>query len=301
MMKTLLKALSALVILSACNNANEDHESDRAAIQEKIVTYAEAYRQRDANALAKFWSEDGFYKSPETGTLIVGREAIARQFEKMFAQAEDDFDLKLNVLEIDFPEENKAVERGTAIVTIGGEPPTASDYTATHVKEGDRWLLESVSEIDHQEKTAPPEQLNELSWMIGRWVDTKDHITIETDCDWTLDNHFIKSFFTIYSHDQRRLCGVHYIGMDPKTNQLLSWVFDSDGGYGTGIWSRSGNQWSLELTSTLADGRQASSVYLYKLIDSNTYKLSSTSRAIDGLILPNLKGMVVKRKQESDK
>ena len=47
------------------------------------------------------------------------------------------------------------------------------------------------------------------------------------------------------------------IGWDPLTKQIKSWVFDSEGGYGDGLWTRKGNQWVIKSTGVLPDGRIA--------------------------------------------
>lgn len=301
MIKQLLRlTVCSLLALVSCNTPDTNNDADRTEIENKIKTYSEAYHNHDAHKLAEHWTEEGQYISPQTGTHIIGRQSIEEQFNKMFAQS-GDTDLKINVEKLDFQGPNKAIEQGTAIVTYSNGMSTESDYTATHIKQNGQWYIQNVSEMDHQSNSPPPELLKELGWMIGSWIDEKGHTKIETKCNWTLDNHFIKSIFTIYTHNHRQLQGVHYIGVDQESQKLHSWVFDSDGGFGTGIWSRSGNQWTLELSSTLADGRKASSIYTYKLIDANTFKFSSSGREVEGQILPNFKGIVVKRKQNSDK
>ena len=53
--------------------------------------------------------------------------------------------------------------------------------------------------------------------------------------------------------------GSQRIGWDPSAKRLRSWVFDSEGGFGEGVWSKSGNQWIAKMTGVTSDGKTASS------------------------------------------
>jgi hypothetical protein len=77
------------------------------------------------------------------------------------------------------------------------------------------------------------------------------------------------------------------IGWDPQERQIRSWVFDSAGGFGNGLWERRGNEWHVNSSGTRADGRSASSVNLWHFIDDVTLEWSATDREIDGEALPD--------------
>lgn len=303
---SLLLCLSLLFFASSCSSPSSCDKSngngtssptcDRSAIEQEIQTYAEAYRKKDAQKVAAHWTENGQYISPQTRYRIAGRQKIEEQFEIMFAKT-GSADLELHIDSLEFQEDGSAIERGTATVIIPGEPPSISSYTAIHVKEGGKWLLQSVTERDQQGETAPPQQLQELGWMIGKWIDESEGVKIETNSSWDLDNHFIKNEFTISIHNHKELSGLHYIGWDSKEQKIRSWVFDSKGSYGEGTWTRNGNQWIVHLTSTLPDGSKASAINVYKLIDANTFKFFSSGREVDGILLPNVKEVSIKRKK----
>ena len=59
-------------------------KDDEAAIRAGIEAYVQAFNARDAKAVAAFWSPDAVYTSRANGQQVVGREAIAEQFEFLF-------------------------------------------------------------------------------------------------------------------------------------------------------------------------------------------------------------------------
>ena len=61
--------------------------------------------------------------------------------------------------------------------------------------------------------------------------------------------------------------GTQVIGWDPAAGTIRSWMFDSDGGFGEGTWSKKDNSWIVKFNQVLPDGRKASATNIYTLID----------------------------------
>ena len=59
--------------------------------------------------------------------------------------------------------------------------------------------------------------------------------------------------------------GTQVIGWDPAAGTIRSWMFDSDGGFGEGIWSKKDNSWIVKFSQVLPDGRKASATNIYTL------------------------------------
>ena len=76
--------------------------------------------------------------------------------------------------------------------------------------------------------------LNDLEWMVGRWIDQGEETTITTDCAWTHGGKFLSRSFSVVTVGEATLDGTQVIGWDPTTGQVRSWTFDSAGGFGTG-------------------------------------------------------------------
>ncbi len=94
--------------------------------------------------------------------------------------------------------------------------------------------------------------------------------------------------------------GTQVIGWDPAAGTIRSWMFDSDGGFGEGTWSKKGNSWIVKFSQVLPDGRKASATNIYTLIDANTFTWKSIGRKVDGEFLPNVEEVKMVRKTASD-
>ena len=54
--------------------------------------------------------------------------------------------------------------------------------------------------------------------------------------------------------------GLQIIGVDPSTDQIISWSFPSTGGHAMGYWAPHGNGWIVESSGVMKDGTETSSI-----------------------------------------
>lgn len=266
-----------------------DQRADEAAIRENAQKYADAFNRRDARALAEMWSPEAVYMNPVTGDSVTGRSAIEHEFSAIFGEA-GEARLEVAVESIEFVSPNVAVEHGRTRIVRPGQPADESFYRAVNVRRDGQWLLDRVSE---ESPPAPRpsnyDRLQELDWMVGSWIDNAgDGVTIQTDVEWTKNRNFMTRSFAVVIRDQVDMAGMQVIGWDPSKNQIRSWVFDSDGGFGEGTWVRKENRWIIQSTATLADGGRATATNILTRIDDDTATWQSVNRSIDGELLPNV-------------
>ncbi|HEX5472498.1 MAG TPA: SgcJ/EcaC family oxidoreductase [Lacipirellulaceae bacterium] len=279
-----------------------DQAKDEAAIRKSDAAYVEAYNKHDAKAIASMWSPEAVYVDPETGEESVGREEIEKEFADTFANMKD-AKLTVDVRSIKFLSPNVAVETGTARVIASKGEPSVSGYSALFVKRDGTWLLDRVTE---EEPPAPPpsnyKHLKELEWMVGSWIDSEEgsHTMIQTDCQWTKNKSFMTRSFAVVVGDQVNMAGMQIVGWDPIAKQIHSWVFDSDGGFSEGKWTRKGNRWVIQQTGTLPDGSKSSAVNIIREIDNNSFKWQSVQRSAGGDILPDLEEVTIVRKPSQE-
>jgi uncharacterized protein (TIGR02246 family) len=260
-----------------------DQAEDQAAIEKAIESYTAAF-----NAV-----------NPLTGVQVEGRDAIVKEFESIFTDLKDT-KLAVDVESIRFVSPSVAVENGVAKLLSADDQPQQSSYTAIHVKREGKWFLDRVTELDLPVVLSHYEQLKDLEWMIGTWIDRDDQARIETTCQWTRNKNFINRAFTVSVGDQVDLAGMQIIGWDPATKQIRSWVFDSDGGFAEGRWTKNDNRWSITVTGTMPDDRKASSINVITCVDENQFKWQSVSRTVDGELLPNIDEVLVVRAQGAE-
>jgi uncharacterized protein (TIGR02246 family) len=298
-----MKKASISCIAIVCNlvwlapsNSWADQAEDEAIIRANAEAYVAAYNNHDAKAVAAMWSPEAVYMDPSTGEAAVGQEEIEKVFAGILADL-GEAKLEVDVDSVEFVSPNVAIENGTVHIVRPNAEPEVSNYTAVNVKRDGKWLLDRVSE---EEPTASPpssyEQLKELEWMIGSWIDQDENATVQTDCQWTKNQNFMNRSFAVVVGDQVDLAGMQFIGWDPVAKQIRSWIFDSDGGFSEGRWTRKGDRWLIQQTGTLPDGSRSSAVNIITRVDDDSFTWQSIQREVNGDILPNVDEVLVVRK-----
>jgi uncharacterized protein (TIGR02246 family) len=281
------------------SNCRADQAEDEAAIRANAQTYVEAYNKRDAKAVAAMWSPEAVYMDPSTGDAAIGHEEIEKVFTDILANL-GEAKLEVEVGSVEFVSPNVAIENGTARIVEPNAEPVETNYTAVNVKREGKWLIDRISEEEPPAPPEPPpshyEQLKELEWMIGSWIDEDEEAAIQTDCEWTKNQNFLNRSFAVVVGDQVDLAGMQIIGWDPAAKQIRSWIFDSDGGFAEGKWTRKGDRWLIQQNGTLPDGGRSSAVNIITRVDDDSFTWQSIHREVNGDLLPNVDEVLVVRK-----
>jgi uncharacterized protein (TIGR02246 family) len=285
------------------NDVQQDagRQADVQQIEQEVAEYVDAFNAKDAVALSRHWSEGGAYVRPSDGARLLGRNAIQKEFEATFAK-QPEASLAVKVHTIRFITDDVAIEEGTAEVTLRPDTiPSRTDYTAVHVKRDGEWQIDSVRETElqgNEEKAS--EQLSDLAWLVGNWANQSADATVEASVTWTKNNAFLTYSFKVSTGNVDELEGTQVVGWDPVAKTIRSWMFDSDGGFGEGVWSREEDRWLVTFHQILADGRLASSTNVYTYIDDDTFTWQSTNREVGGEVLPDVDPVTLLRKAAAD-
>ncbi|MDX2037689.1 MAG: SgcJ/EcaC family oxidoreductase [Isosphaeraceae bacterium] len=275
-----------------------ERSPEEKAVLAVALEFIKAYNSGDAKAIASLFVENGEIVV-ENETPIRGREAIQATFETVFAEEPgtsiDLFDTSVRLLTPDL-----AVEEGVAITTPpdteeGPGEPTSSRYTVHYVKQGGKWFQASVHDFPDREPTIE-ERLAQLDWMIGEWVDEGRDGVVETICSWDPSGKFILRDFTAKLDGMESISGTERIGWDPLTKQIKSWMFDSEGGHGEALWTRSGEEWILKAKGVLADGTVASATRVITMVNKDMIKFRSFDRVAGGSTRPSVEEITLVRK-----
>ena len=293
--------LTCIVLLLTFLNSSarsDEPSADEAAIRKAVQSYVEAFNRKDAKKLAAHWSSDGVYTSRLSGEQITGRPALEAEFASQFEQVQD-AQLEVTVDSIEFVSPNVALEEGTATVIRPKDIPDKSSYSAVHVKRDGKWLIDRVTEEDEEDEeteiVSHYEQLKELEWMIGEWIDDAGGDIIVTECQWTRNRNHITRSFTVNIDGRVDLAGMQIVGWDPARKQIRSWVFDSEGGFVEGVWSKDNGRWLVQSTATLPDGKRASYTSILRPLDENSIGWQKINRVRDGELLPNIDEVIIVR------
>lgn len=298
MNRLLLSCLGAVLwtTVPAWGQASDRLSSAEAAIRQSAPAYVRAFNARDSKALADQWSPDAVYLNRSTGEEVIGREAIASQFDALF-KAQPDLKLDVRVDSIRFLSPNVAVEEGASTYVSPTGAAEAIDYTAVYVHRDGRWLLDRVTDAEAQAAASHFEHLKELEWMVGTWVDQADEQTrIEFDCQWAKNQNFLVRAFRVTVDDRVDLSGMQIIGWDGSAQTIRSWTFDSEGGFAEGTWTNRGDRWFIQNKGVLADGQTLTLVNVVKPIDESSFTWETVQRTVGGDLLPNIDAVTIVRR-----
>jgi uncharacterized protein (TIGR02246 family) len=291
-------ALLILVVSTYAAAKNKPGEtSDETAIRATVESYTAAYNRGDAKAVAAHWSDSGEWISP-SGQRFQGLVAIEKELQTLFDENQG---VRIEVMNptIRILSADSAIEEGTVRVIRPAEPPSESTYLAVHVKKGGQWKLAAVRETDVPETPVPSSPLQDLAWLAGEWTDDSPDAAVGATVTWTKNKSFLNYSFKASAPGMDDLEGTQVIGWDPAAGTIRSWMFDSDGGFGEGTWSKKGDSWIVRFSQVLPDGRKASATNIYTLVDGNTFTWKSIGRKVDGEFLPNVDEVKIVRKTAS--
>jgi len=174
--------------------------------------------------------------------------------------------------------------------------PDVITYAAVYVRRDDKWLLDRVT--DGTTDPPPPshyEQLKDLEWMVGTWVDDDEGAEVQTECNWTKNRNFLTRSFSISVEDKIEMSGMQIVGWDAAANTIRSWTFDSDGGFAEATWTKKDDRWYIQNQGVLSDGRRATAVNVIKPVDENSFTWQTIERTAGGELLPNIDEVMIVR------
>jgi len=161
----------------------------------------------------------------------------------------------------------------------------------------ERPLVDRVSE---EEEPAPAstnyERLAPLAWLVGRWVHEGDGLSVEVTIDWTKNENFLSRTYTVTDDGETASSGLQVIGWDPQQERIVSWLFDSDGGVVTGVWSVRDDRWVVQSTAKLADGGIGSYTSVLRPIGEDGFGWQKVNQVLDGELLPNVDEILFQRR-----
>jgi hypothetical protein len=181
-----------------------------------------------------------------------------------------------------------------AVVTPKDGAAVATRYVAINVKKGDRWLISQLTETDAPAPNAYS-RLQQLEWLVGNWENKAGDLTVETKIDWAGDKNFLTRKFKIKGSDQEETDGWEIIGWDPERQQIRSWIFDSNGGFGESTWSNDGEHWLIKASNVLPDGGHSTAEHVLTKVDDNKFSWETQNRSLNGDPQPSLDKIEVER------
>ena len=294
----------ALVILGVGFTTAQDktargpkRESDRRAIDKLTRDMIRAFEKRDAAAIAAHWTQDGEFIRND-GESVRGRAEIQKGYAKFFKALKGKPKMEIQSDSVRFPSADMAVTEVTLRLKNEGEIVASGRQAIVAVREGGQWKLAMIREWDRD--IGPDVGLKELEWLIGTWQAVTKDRKVTITYAWDENKAFIRGKFTVKEGAKVIESGTEMIGKDHAKGVIRSWVFQSDGGFGGGVWTREGKKWSVDVHGVRADGRELTATILYVRVDPNTVTWQAVNQALDGVPVADTRPIKV-AKQKSGK
>jgi uncharacterized protein (TIGR02246 family) len=295
-----LALVAAMGLLTSAAHAQEAPaaaaklSADEAAIRAGSQEYAKAFAAGDAKALAAMFAPDAELVD-ERGKSYKGRDQIERAFASIFADKSAP-SLQVHVDAVKFLSPDVAIETGTATGdSKNGSQGAGTKYSAVLFKTDGKWLLQNVNE-SRATSAVGDQRLASLKFLVGDWkADLGEGKTYKLSCEWMPGENFLSRKFSVQENDQTLTSGSQIIGFDPVLGQIVSWTFDSSGGFGHEIWEEVGGRWRIAASSVLPDGATSLATNYLTKVNGNTFTWQSSERSLNDKLLPDTAEVRVER------
>src|SRR5208337_2920506 len=269
----------------AKTTSEPERKADTQAIGDLNAAFVKAYNTRDARAIGALFTPEAEIED-EDGDITRGREDIVARFSGFFAGGESGT-ANIATDSLRFLGADLAIEDGVvSIVTSPKAKPRTNRYTAIYARQGGQWLQARIRDEPSEEASAH-EHLQELSWMLGEWVNESDDAIVLTTCKWSKDGNFLLREFDIKIEDKVALSGTQRIAWDPQQKQFRLWVFDTGGGFGDGTMSRDGDRWVIKGKGVRSDGKSVTATNVITLLNKDRMRWETLDRTLGGAAVPD--------------
>lgn len=273
--------------------AETKKDADKEAVLANVRAFTDAFNRRDVMTLLKLFTDDCELIEFD-GTMIQGVKELEEELKDMFEE-DPKSRISVSVDSLRRVTPDVIIEEGQTMFFPDGKTLTAeTDYQATHVKKGDRWLMSHVRSFNRV-VVSPYDLLRELEWLVGDWVDESPDSLVETSYRWDDNKAFLLQDFSIRVKGQKVLNGTQRIGRDPLSKQIKGWVFDSEGGYAESLWSNVDGSWVIKHQGVRADGKVVTATNQLTQVSKDRMRFESADRIVGEERMPNMSVFVVRK------
>lgn len=265
-------------------------------IKKRLQDFTEAINQHRVEALPTFWTQDASLVNPTTSEVYKGKKEITAYLQKRSQEiAQRKLSFAFTPSKITFPAQNQAVVEGVVEIKAHGQLIQRHVRKIGLVNLSGQWYINDVREIEAMPAPSAFSHLKELEWLIGNWKDSDQDVTITFSAKWDKFKNFIVQEFKMEIYGQTIMEGMQIIGWDPIEKHVHSWIYDSDGGFGQGVWMEKNGSWQVSLNYTFSDGSVGEATNIYSQINAQSYRYTSVDRSIDGEPIDNIPPITVQK------
>ncbi|MGJ8672203.1 YybH family protein [Rubritalea sp.] len=280
-------ALSLTAALNAEEVAEESVEIIEMAenpeweqLESAAKAYVKAFNDKDAGAIAGLFADEGEILLSED-VKVAGYDAIEQYYTRVF-DSNPTAQVGLEATSVSFETPELVVEEGAVVFSEGEEIVTTFYYAAIIGKQQDgSWkIIQSRNRevLDSEANQA----LDEIGGIVGEWVSKWDDSSYKVDFKWDPSGAWIVGDARYISPDTEPMHTTIRIGWDAAAGQLVSWSFDSLGGYSKSTWSKSDGEWTMDASGVNAQGELSTSKQSVVVEVGRSVRWKFTERVVAG-------------------
>lgn len=277
------RILLATVMLGCVGGLAAAADSIERDLRTATAAYADAYNKRDYQALAAQWTDRA--ELVEGGARVAGRDAIVASI-RGWLERHPQAKLAVTVNAVDHVAGPLARVRGTlAFTKKPGEKPMETQFESLRVLEDGSWrIAESLV------APSPAAALDDLAWLVGSWqaTDAKEGTTVTLTYEKAVGGHALVGRTKIVPKQGETIEAIDLIHADRATGLVRSWLFDSTGARGEGVFASDGTAFNRTFAGTPADG-SGRTAWTQVIVPGGEgrFTLQSIDRSLDGQPLPD--------------
>ncbi len=263
-------------------------------LKASAAAFEKAFNAGNAKAIAAQFTENAEVVDDD-GNVVQGRANIEARFTELFKE-NPKARIAVELMSLRQLSPDVAVEDGHSTTTLApDEPGSRSPYTLVHVKRDGKWLVASVRDFPEESSEATThEQLQQLEWLVGHWVDESSDGRVETTCQWSEDGNYLLQDYIVKAR-RGEMRGTQRIAWDPLRHTIRSWAFDHSGAFTEATWTPIEELWILKVEGVTPDGRGASATRVVTPISGDAFQIDSTNMVVGNELLPDSSVRVVRR------
>lgn len=277
------RILLATVMLGCVGGLAAAADSIERDLRTATAAYADAYNKRDYQALAAQWTDRA--ELVEGGARVAGRDAIVASI-RGWLERHPQAKLAVTVNAVEHVAGPLARVRGTlAFTKKPGEKPMETQFESLRVLEDGSWrIAESLV------APSPAAALDDLAWLVGSWqaTDAKEGTTVTLTYEKAVGGHALVGRTKIVPKQGETIEAIDLIHADRATGLVRSWLFDSTGARGEGMFASDGTAFNRTFAGTPADG-SGRTAWTQVIVPGGEgrFTLQSIDRSLDGQPLPD--------------
>jgi len=254
---------------------------------------SEAFNAGDADAVAAIFLPDGELID-DSGTVHLGHteiKALVKAFQEAYPGAKTEAQVE-SVRGV----AGLVLVDGTRVITDKDGKGLSVLRFATIWKKTDAGLkLASLRDVSEALPPTPHEALEGLAWIVGEWVNESGDTKVNLNYRWDDNGNFIVGDVNITSGDQVLMKSFQRIAWDASQGKFRSWTFDSDGGFGEGVWNATANGLVMQNSAVGPDGLRGTATVKLVVQSKDRFTVEGIHRMSEGVEAPDYQYTVVRK------